>query len=195
MRESVECVWCCRKGTSDYGVTRRRFAMRQLGPKIGVASAVVVLIFANLSVAVQMAEAQLPKSGTGSIHSGYRGTGKTTKVGKDHMYWVGTYWGVSFNDEGKGFLHKMAWNCPAVSDIKKGVSNNKGLCDLTDKDGDKINGTWSNEGPMNVEIVGRFDITSGTGKYAGITGGWDIRCSSITSAQVYCHQKYSYKLP
>jgi hypothetical protein len=186
---------CCRRGTHHHWVTRRRGAVRQLGSKIGVISVVVALMVATLSVAVQVAEAQLPKSGTGTIHSGYRGTGETTQVGEEHMYWVGTYWGVSFNDAGKGFLHKMAWNCPAVSDIKKGIASNKGLCDLTDAKGDKIHGTWSNQGPLDAEIVGRFEMTSGTGKYAGIEGGWDIRCSSITPAQVYCHQKYNYKLP
>jgi hypothetical protein len=170
--------------------------MRQFGPKSGVVSAVVVLIFATLSVMVHVAEAQLPKSGTGTIHSSYKGDGKTTEIGKNRMYWTGAYWGFSFNDEGKGFLHQMAWDCPAITDINNGMMSTKGSCALTDSDKDKIYVDWTSKGKVGGETVGNVTVSDGTGKFAGITGGWDFHCWGIgTDAQLYCHQKYHYKLP
>ena len=170
--------------------------MRQLGSKIGVASAIVVLIFSTLSLTAQVSEAQMPKSGTGTLHSGWKATGTTTEIGKNRMYWTGAYWGFSFNDKGDGFLHNAAWNCPAITDINNGMMTTKGSCTLTDADSDKIYADWTGKGKVGGEFIGDVIMSDGTGKFAGITGGWDFRCWGIgTDAQVYCHQKYNYKLP
>jgi hypothetical protein len=170
--------------------------MRQLGQKIGVASAVVVLIFATLSVAVQVAEAQLPKSGTGTIHSAYKGDGTTTETGKNRMYWTGAHWGFSFNDKGEGFLHNTAWHCPAITDINNNMMTTKGSCALTDADGHKIYVDWTGKGKVGGEFKGDVTMSDGTGKYVGIKGGWDFRCMGVgTDGQLYCHQKFNYKLP
>ena len=153
-----------------------------------------VLVAAILFPGVVRAD-ELAKSGTGTIHSGWRGAGSVTEVGDKHVYWTGTWSAVSFNDEGRGFLHRMAWTCPAVSDINNGVASMRGMCVLTDAQGDKIHGNWSNEGPLDKEVVGRFEMTAGTGKYAGIKGGWDIACTVITVDAASCRQKYTYRLP
>jgi hypothetical protein len=138
---------------------------------------------------------ELTKSGTGTIHSAYKGTGTITEVAEKRLHWVGTWSGVSFNDEGRGFLHRMAWNCPAVTDIDKGAVSVRGLCVLTDAEGHKIHGSWVNQASPGAESLGKFDIAGGTGKYAGIEGQWDIRCISITPDSVTCRQKYSYRIP
>ena len=170
--------------------------MRQRGSKIGVVSAGIVLMVATLSVAVQVAEAQLPKSGTGTIHSGWKGMGTTTETGKNRMYWTGAFWGVSFNDEGKGFLHNAAWHCPAITDINNGMMSTKGSCTLTDSDKHKIHVDWTGKGKVGGEFKGDVTMSDGTGKYTGIQGGWDFRCMGVgPDGQLYCHQKYNYKLP
>ena len=69
----------------------------------GVVSFIVMLVVGALSVLAPPVEAQIPKSGSAKVHSGWFSAGETKKVGEKRLYWIGVYWGVSFNDEGKGF--------------------------------------------------------------------------------------------
>ena len=93
--------------------------MPRMSSKRSVVSFIVVLVVGILSVLAPPVEAQLPKSGTAKVHSGWFSAGETKKVGEKRLYWVGVFWGVSFNEKGKGFMHQMAWNCPAVNDIDR----------------------------------------------------------------------------
>lgn len=157
--------------------------------------AIAVLVLTTSLVANSAAE-PLAKNGKVTIHSGYKGDGTTTQLGDRRMYWSGTYWGVSFNDVGNGFLHNVVWNCPAISDINSGMIQTKGFCTLTDADGDKINGDWVGKGTVGAEFNGHLDISGGTGKYMGIKGGWDFQCESVGSdTQVSCRQQVTYTLP
>jgi hypothetical protein len=96
----------------------------------------------------------LAKSGTGTCHYGSKGIGSTTPSGDKRMYWTGTYWGVSFNDEGKGLLHQVAWNCPNLTTIDPHNIQAKGACAGTDTDGDKIYGDWTSKVPVGGESPG-----------------------------------------
>jgi len=75
---------------------------------------------------------------------------------------------VSINDEGKGFPHEVAWNCPAITDINNNVMQTKGWCTLTDTEGDKSYGDWIGKGASGGEFAGDLTIGGGSGKYAGI---------------------------
>ena len=139
---------------------------------------------------------QLAKSGSFEFHSAYKGVGETTEVSEHRSYWSGNYWGLSFNNEGKGFLHNMVWNCPAAYEVVDGTLNMKGFCVLRDADDDKIFGDFAGSGPLGGELTGRQDLSGGTGKYAGIQGAWDFRCWAVgADNQFYCHQQGNYKLP
>jgi hypothetical protein len=138
---------------------------------------------------------QLAKSGAGTSHTGFKAMGTATEISAKRSYWSGVSWGVSFNDEGKGFLHNMAWNCPHVDETVEGRTTAKGWCTLTDADGDAIFSEWTGSRPPGGELTGHLGMTGGTGKYAGIQGEWDFRCQFIIPGQAYCQQKYTYKLP
>jgi hypothetical protein len=106
------------------------------------------------------------------------------------------YWGFSFNDEGKGFAHKMAWNCPAVTEILEGRLDVKGNCTMTDTDGDKIFGTFEGKGPIGGSLEGVHNYHDGTGKYRGIKGSHTFQCQGVgTDGQLFCHQQVTYQLP
>ncbi len=141
--------------------------------------------------------ADLPKSGTAQVHSGWHSTGEIIEVGPDHSFWNVNFWGVSFNEEGKGFLHDVAWYCPVTIDIVGGdMSAKGGLCVYTDQDGDKFFGEWEGAAPAGGEFAGELQFTSGTGKYQGITGSHTFRCGGIGDhGQLQCHQTANYKLP
>ena len=157
----------------------------------------LVVSLAFLVLCASDAQAQsLAKSGTGTIHSAYKGEGITTPIGDNRMYWTGAYWGFSFNDEGKGVLHEVAWHCPAITDIHNNRLTTKGTCALTDKDGDKLYSDWTGKGPVGGEFAGKVTLSGGTGKYTGIQGGWDFQCWGVgDDGQLHCRQKYTYKLP
>jgi hypothetical protein len=138
----------------------------------------------------------LAKSGSGSIHTGFKATGITTTFGDKRVYWTGSYWGVSFNDEGKGLFQQAAWNCPAVADIQNDAMRARGSCTVTDADGDRFSGDWTGKGPVGAEFAGEVTVTNGTGKYAGMQGSWEFHCWGVgADDQLYCRQKYAYKLP
>ena len=131
----------------------------------------------------------LAKNGTGTAHSGWIGIGTTTPTGDKRMYWTGTYWGMTFNDDGKGPFHRVAWNCPEVSDIHENMVQTKGSCTATDTDGDKFYGDWTGKGPVGGEFASDLTFGGGTGKYARMRGNWEFHCWGIgTNAQLYCWQ-------
>jgi hypothetical protein len=140
---------------------------------------------------------QLPKSGTASVQSGWSAAGQIKDLGENHAVWNGVYWGTSFNDAGKGFLHKMAWSCPGVTIIYNGSYVHHGYCVSTDADGDKIYGKSEGKGPAEgLDLVGVVTYEGGTGKYLGIQGSQAYKCSGIgADGQAFCRQEASYRLP
>jgi hypothetical protein len=159
-------------------------------PKLRMIGFLVVLVAGALSVLASPAEAQIAKSGTAKIHSGWYSAGETKKVGEKRVFWVGEFWGVSFNDEGNGFMHQMAWNCPAVSDIIDASIQTKGNCTLTDPNGDKLYASWTGKGTVGGEFSGLADMTGGTGKYTGIQGAWEFQCKGVgPDSQFSCVQQ------
>ena len=67
-------------------------------------------------------------------HSGWSASAQLKDIGDNHAVSPGTYWGTSFNDAGKGFLHKMEWSCPGVTIINSGSYVLHGYCVLTDSE-------------------------------------------------------------
>ena len=116
----------------------------------------------------------LAKSGTFAGKSGGEGGGQPYDIGKDHVFFVGKFDFVFFNDVGGGFLDKTQWTCPGVNDIVNGLqvaATTRGYCTATDKDGDKLFGSWQVTkvtGPGAGE--GKVQYIGGIGKYSGIQG-------------------------
>jgi hypothetical protein len=141
-------------------------------------------------------ESPLPKSGTVHVHSGWAGIGEAKEVGKNHLVWLGTYYGTSFNDAGKGFMNKVAWICHGASDILDGAIVLEGFCTATDADGDQVFGSNRGKGQLGDVFVGAVTFTGGTGKYGGIQGTNAYRCNAMGQhGQLFCANEMSYKFP
>jgi hypothetical protein len=54
---------------------------------------------------------QLPKSGSISFHTGWKGAGEALTVADKHVQGHGSVVGVTFNDKGEGPLHLGAGEC------------------------------------------------------------------------------------
>ena len=155
-----------------------------------------VLWFCGLAAPAISAEA-VPKSGSVQTHSAFYFAGTVTQVGDQHRYVDGSYWGVSFNDAGSGFLHHAAWHCPGLSEIVGGKNLTVGLCTITDGDRGVIYGTWGGGGPDSGVLEGKLVMTGGTGGYKGIKGLVAFKCTEVSGdgRQLSCVQFISYKLP
>jgi hypothetical protein len=97
-----------------------------------------------------------------------RGAGTVHEIEQGHVFFVGAFSGVFFNDVDNGFIDKIAVECPGVDDIVNGLSiANHGHCIMTDKDGDKVSGVWKGKDTSPNVGGGDFQWTGGMGKYTG----------------------------
>ncbi len=104
--------------------------------------------------------------------SAWQGMGATFHVEQNEAFVVGAMGGLFFIDGGKGSLDASALMCPVTVSINMQTGSRKaeGRCIITDRDGDKIWAKWSCKGDARG-CKGPFDLTGGTGKFIGITGG------------------------
>ena len=152
------------------------------------------LSFVAWSVAV--GAQQLPKSGSFTVHSGWKLIGETTQAAEGRTYGFGSFWGVVFNDKGPGPLHSGPAVCPYTSEIVGGVMTAQGQCSWSDLDGDKIFTDWTGALPPNGQFDGLHKITGGTGKYAGIQGKAPFQCRALNAnGQWVCTHQFEYRLP
>jgi hypothetical protein len=141
--------------------------------------------------ATTLSAQQLPKSGTISIHTGWRDVGEAKDVAEKRMQGHGSVIGTSFNDKGAGPLHDGPAICFYTFFVADGVVKNKGYCAFGDADGDRIFTDWHGNGSE-----GTNNIVSGTGKYAGIQGSGPWKCrNSGPSGDLSCTQRFDYRLP
>ena len=154
------------------------------------------LVIGLCFMATSMAEG-LPKSGTISIHTGWKLVAEPIEVGDNIMQGHGNVVGVSFNDKGSGPLHGGPAICFFTFFARDGGDVSKGYCAFGDVDGDKIFTDWEggNDGTVGRGIN---RIAGGTGKYKGITGSgpwtdWDTGAAAAGGA--HTTQRFDYKLP
>jgi hypothetical protein len=123
---------------------------------------------------------QSAKSGTFTGKWGGQSTGQAYDLDKGHVFFVGVYSPVFFNDAPGGFLDKTTWACPLVSDSVNGIHvADHGYCIATDKDGDKAFAIWQSKGAAPGSGAGAGKFTGGTGKYAGLQGQYNFRFTGI----------------
>ena len=140
--------------------------------------------------------ADLPKSGSFNIHSGWKAVGEVTKLSDDHLYGFGSFWGVTYNDAGNGPLHTGPVVCPYTLEIVKGAGTSQGSCAWGDAEGDRIFTSWSGSLTPAGELDGMNQITGGTGKFKGIQGKAPFQCKALSAnGQWTCKQQFEYRLP
>jgi hypothetical protein len=140
--------------------------------------------------------ADLPKSGSFSIHSGWKSIGEVSRISDNHTYGFGSFWGVSYNDAGSGALHTGPVVCPYTLEVISGAGTGQGSCAWGDAEGDKIFTSWSGSLTPAGEFSGMNQITGGTGKFKGIQGKAPFQCKALNEkGQWTCKQQFEYRLP
>ena len=110
---------------------------------------------------------------------------KAIAIGKDEEMTVSSAMMTAVNDAGSGLLHNLAGRClmAVVIDKASKTVDQHGYCTYADADGDQISEKVDiDKQPLGAVIIGKGRWISGTGKYAGIEGAFEIRHSVIKSA-------------
>jgi hypothetical protein len=156
-------------------------------------AAVIALSAFTMGVAIA---ADLPKSGSFSIHSGWKAVGEMSKVSDTVTYGSGNFWGVSYSDAGSGPLHMGAVVCPYTLEVVSGAGTAQGSCAWGDAEGDKVFTSWTGSLTPAGELSGMNQITGGTGKFKGIQGKAPFQCKALNDkGQWTCKQQFEYRLP
>lgn len=138
----------------------------------------------------------LPKSGTFLLNSGWKAVGETAQVGEGRVLGWGAFYGVTFNQRGSGPLHMGTGVCNYILDLSGGIGPGRGTCAWTDADGDKIYTDYSGALAADGAFSGMNQYTSGTGKFAGITGKAPFQCKALTTQGHFgCTQQFEYRVP
>jgi hypothetical protein len=139
---------------------------------------------------------QLPRSGTISVNSGWKTTGEVVQVGEGRLFGWGGFYGVTFNQRGSGPLHMGVAICSYTLDLTGGAGPGRGTCAWTDAEGDKIYTDYSGMLGTDGVFNGLNQVTSGTGKFTGITGKAPFQCKALSDKGHFgCTQQFEYKLP
>jgi hypothetical protein len=155
-----------------------------------------------MAFGVSTMAADLPKEGNFNVDFISFGTFKATAIGKERVlstYELNGLW------LGKGFGDHLTWHDFGLFDIANGMEQFQGYSVGIDPNGDQIVIDVASDGKFPADAKsysGKFTFTTGTGKYAGISGGATFTCHSPdfrtaaegTFAQ-YCNHSGSYKLP
>jgi hypothetical protein len=122
----------------------------------------------SLTLGTAAIGADLPKEGTFKGTFSSYGTYKTTKVGDLSL--------TTFDETGPqmtdGFADHVTLHCWGVGEAANGTTTNHGYCVGTDPSGDTFATKFSGEqSSQDKAMKGTTTFTSGTGKFAGVSGG------------------------
>jgi hypothetical protein len=142
-------------------------------------AAVIAASLLILPAAASLAQ-ELPREGKFSIT--YTGVNpnpvKPVPFGKDREAIVGVSIMTAVNDAGSGLLHNMSGRCILLTLIDRAAKTQdvRGYCNYADRAGDQAFEEVSTPAPTGLGLPARFvgKWTGGTGKYAGLSGDFEI---------------------
>lgn len=121
------------------------------------------------------AQTPLPKEGAIAATGVFHGTIKQVAMGQDLVGWIADSTIGFVSEKPDGFGDRLTGRCLGSGRVAKGkVEFEYGTCEFTDPAGDKFYTTLSFVASQADTVTTRQTIVGGTGKYAGISGGWDV---------------------
>jgi hypothetical protein len=137
--------------------------------KVGVVGFLVVLLYAYAATA---SAAELQKSGEFQGSWGAVGTTQSLALGESRFASIVRLQGTIVIKSSHGFTRAMQADCVGLN-LKDERTTGSGRCLWTDSDGDGVVSDFTGElSGTDSKVRGRF--ISGTGKYTGIEGGYEL---------------------
>ena len=112
---------------------------------------------------------------------------KPLPVGKDCEVTMSASLATAVNDAGSGLLHNMAGRCFTLITLDKAAKtlDARGYCNYADRAGDQVYEEFATPSPQAIgpgmKINGKW--IGGSGKYAGLSGEFEITSSGNLSAE------------
>ena len=115
----------------------------------------------------------------------WAGEGSVYTIGIDKLLFMGEFEGIMYVETSAGELDAAYANCPASQriDMKGKQSSATGYCTITISSEEVVFAEWSCKGKVGA-CEGTFNLTGGTGKYAGVTGSSEILVRSVLNTLV-----------
>ena len=126
-----------------------------------------ILILAALGA---LAWSPIAFAGTCNGEFGWLGKGTAYNLDEGNFIFTGEFSGTFFNTDTSDATHKMTFQCPGLWHVEGSEGKSNGVCIGKDAEGDKLFMTWGGTGTFPY-TGGPFQVTSGTGKFAGASGG------------------------
>ena len=175
-----------------------------LSPRHVLAVGSMPWLVLSCSVAAALSQ-ELPREGTFSITytTVIPSPAKPIPLGKDRDYHLRHAILTTVNDAGSGFLHNLSGRCGNAFTIDSAAKTIEvyGACHYTDRGGDQIYADYSTAGPQPLGppfLALKAKWNGGTGKYAGLSGEFEIRHNAVLTSDALAQGagKYigSYKL-
>jgi hypothetical protein len=160
----------------------------------------------TLSAAVLLGTAafagDLPKEGKFTATYSSAGTFKGSPIGKEALFSNFDENGLSLGD---GLFDHLSWHCFGLYEVLKGMAQFRGHCIATDPAGDQLASDFVSDGTFPADAKnprGTGTFRAGTGKYAGISGGWtfvthspEFKTAADGTYVQHGTNEGSYKLP
>ena len=140
--------------------------------KVGFAAIVALtILFCATMTSVRAAEET-----TVQAFATWQSEGRLFRVGEDKGLFVGGLRGIMFVENGKGELNTAKIVCPAMMEVRfeDAHMTGEGRCIITGVKGNRVFGKWRCAGIALIGCKGVFELTAGTGKFQGVTGGGPI---------------------
>ena len=157
---------------------------------------------AAMTLGASAMAADLPKEDKFSVMLSGAGAAKVTAIGKERLLIA---WDENDLTVGTGIFDHVTWHCFGLYEVMNAMAQAQGYCVVTDPAGDQIVGNIVIDGKpaadaKSYSVTGT--ITTGTGKYAGISGGWtfvvhgpEFRTATEGTYVTYGPLQGSYRLP
>ncbi len=130
----------------------------------------------GLSVVASTATVRAAEETTVEALATYQSYGRLFRVAENQALFVGGFNGIMFAVDGRGALNTAKIVCPGMMEVNldDGRTTGEGRCIITGSEGNRVFAKWRCSGAALVGCKGTFDLTAGTGRFQGISGGGDV---------------------
>ena len=131
--------------------------------------------FALIIPFVPLAQWAAADEGTAKILAPWEANGQLFQVAVDKLQFIGTFEGIMYIEHGDGLLDAALFTCPStqIIHILSNQLEGHGFCTIESPTGDYVYAEFTCDGEPG-SCKGKFTLTGGTGRLAGITGESDV---------------------